>query len=832
LTEARVPTSTYRLQLRREFGFERAAEVVPYLAALGIGDVYASPVLASTSGSAHGYDGIDPTRIDDERGGAAGFRALVAAVRSHDLGLLVDIVPNHLATSEQNGWWWEVQKAGRGSRHAAAFDIDWDAPGLDGKLLLPVLGGPPGDVLAAGELTLDRDDPRGPVLRYYDRAFPVAPGTESLPLDELVAAQHYELADWHDGPTRINYRRFFDITDLVSLHQEDPAVFEETHRVILGLVADGSITGLRIDHVDGLADPAGYLERLHAAAPELYVVVEKILAADEDLPESWPVAGTTGYEFLDAIGSVLVDAQGASDLDALFARVTGVETPFHEIALAAKREVLAASFPGDVHAVARTLDEPTDGDIAAITAITVELDVYRTYGGNGAPFGDADRARVAGAIERARAADPDAVLDHVGGVLLDGSSATVRRWQQLTGPVAAKGVEDTAIYRYPALVSRDEVGGDPGAAPLTVSALHRRLAARARSWPGALTPLSTHDTKHSEDTRARIGVLASLAGGYANVVERLVAFHDDARLEVSGRLAPSRVDELVLYQNLLGAWPLDDAELDEFGERIVAYMEKAAHEEKLRTSWTDPDEQYEVALGRFAQRAIETFRGDAIPGLRGLRDAVAWYGALDGLSQSLLRLTVPGVPDIYQGCELWNLSLVDPDNRRPVDWELRARLLAAIGLATAPTVDVASDALAGWRDGRLKLLVTARGLHLRRALPSLFRAGDYRPLAVSGERANHVIAFARRHEDAWVIVVVPRLPVGLAPVGSPPLGQAVWGETAIGVPDGAPTQLANALTGELVPARAGTLALADALATLPVALLVSTDVLHELPRTG
>jgi malto-oligosyltrehalose synthase len=821
LTPTRVPTSTYRLQLREEFGFARAAALAPYLAALGVGDVYASPILASASGSAHGYDGIDPTRIDDERGGEDGFRALVEAVHAHELGLLVDIVPNHLATSEQNGWWWDVQRDGRRSPHAATFDIDWDAPGLDGRLLLPVLGGPLADVLAAGELTLDRDDPRGPVVRYYDRAFPVAPGTESLPIAGLVAAQHYELADWRDGPERINYRRFFDITDLVSLHQENPAVFDATHRAILALVADGSITGLRVDHVDGLADPAGYLAQLHAAAPGLYVVVEKILAADEDLPESWPVAGTTGYEFLDAIGSVLVDARGASELDALFARVTGVETPFHEIALAAKREVLAASFPGDVHAVARTLDEPTDGDIAAITAITVELDVYRTYGGNGVPFDDADRARVAGAIDRARTADPDAVLDRVGGILLDGASPTVRRWQQLTGPVAAKGVEDTAIYRYPALVSRDEVGGDPGAAPLTVSALHRRLAARARAWPGALTPLSTHDTKHSEDTRARIGVLASLAGGYASVVERLVAFHDDARLEVSGRLAPSRVDELVLYQNLLGAWPLDDAELGEFRERIAAYMAKAAHEEKLRTSWTDPDEAYEAALARFAERAIDTFAGDEIPGLRGLRDAVAWYGALDGLSQAVLRLTVPGVPDIYQGCELWNLSLVDPDNRRPVDWERRARLLDAIAPARPPSLEIAADALAHWRDGRIKLLVTARGLHLRRALPALFHAGDYRPLPVSGVRAEHVIAFARRHEDAWVVVVVPRLPVGLAPVGAPPVGRAVWGDTDVSLPDGAPAEYANALTGETVAAVEGRLALDDALATVPVGLLVA-----------
>jgi (1->4)-alpha-D-glucan 1-alpha-D-glucosylmutase len=815
----RVPTSTYRLQLRAEFGFDRAAEIVPYLAALGVGDVYTSPILASTSGSPHGYDGTDPGRIDEERGGSAGFRTLVDAVHTHGMGLLVDIVPNHLATNEQNPWWWDVLRRGRPSPHAPAFDIDWDAPDTAGKLLVPVLGGPLEEVLERGELTLDADDVRGPVVRYFERAFPVASGTATLPLRELLAAQHYELADWRDAAERINYRRFFDIADLVALRQDDASVFEATHRTILDRVADGSVTGLRIDHVDGLADPADYLARLHDAAPDLYVVVEKILASDEELPDGWPVAGTTGYEVLDAIGSVLVDPVGARDLETLLGRVAGVEAPFHEIALAAKHEIIASSFPGDLRAVARTLEAPTDGDIAALAAITAELDVYRTYGGSGLPFGDADRARVERAIERVRASDPDAVLDRVAGVLLEGSSETVRRWQQLTGPVAAKGVEDTAIYRFPALVSRDEVGGDPGAAPLTVSALHRRLLARSRAWPGALTPLSTHDTKHGEDTRARIGVLASLAGRYEAVLAHLIEHHDPARSEVAGRLAPSRIDELVLYQNLLGAWPLVAGDEEEFAERIVAYMAKAAHEEKLRTSWTDPDEEYEAELTRFARLAIETFRGNAIPDLRELREAVSWYGALDGLTQSLLRLTVPGVPDIYQGCELWNLSLVDPDNRRPVDWSLRAQLLERIGIDVPPSPGPAAEVLAGWRDGRVKLLVTARGLRLRQALPRVFGEGAYLPLGVTGPLARHVIAFARHDAEAWVLAVMPRLPVGLAAVGVPPTGHAVWSDTAIRLPDGAPARFRSALTGEHVTASDGSLPLGDMLATLPVALI-------------
>jgi (1->4)-alpha-D-glucan 1-alpha-D-glucosylmutase len=818
----RVPSSTYRLQLRAEFGFAQAAGIVPYLARLGVGDVYASPILASVEGSAHGYDGIDPTRIDDERGGAEGFATLVSAVHAAGLGLLVDIVPNHLATSEQNGWWWDVLGRGQDSPYAATFDIDWTAPGLDGRLLLPVLGGPLGDVLAAGELTLELDDPRGPVVRYYDRSFPLAdaPDPRSTPLAELLERQHYLLADWHDAPEHINYRRFFDITDLVSLHQEDEAVFEATHRAILELVADGAVTGLRIDHVDGLADPAGYLERLREAAPGLYVVVEKILAADERLP-AWPVAGTTGYEVLDAIGSVLVDGGGATELEALFARVAGVEAPFYEIALRAKREIMAASFPGDIRAVARTLPEPAEGDVAAITAITAMLDVYRTYGGNGEPLGEADRGRVAAALDRAWGSAPEEALERVGAVLLDGSSATVRRWQQLTGPVAAKGVEDTAIYRFPVLVSRDEVGADPGAEPLTSSALHRLLAERADAWPGALTPLTTHDTKHGEDTRARIGVLASLADRYARVVASLIDHHDAARRVVEGRRAPSRIDELVLYQNLLGAWPLDESDGDEFAERIVAYMAKAAHEEKLRTSWTDPDAQYEAELTRFARLAIETFRGDAIADLHDLREAVAWYGAIDGLSQTLIRLIAPGVPDTYQGCELWNLSLVDPDNRRPVDYARRAWLLDRIAIDLPPTTEVARHALAEWRDGRVKLLVTARALHLRRALPELFGQGAYVPLVVSGPQERHVIAFARRDGDAWVLAIVPRLPVGLAPVGVPPLGREVWNETAIALPEQAPRRFTNALTGEVVVlADEVRLPVGEALEVLPVGLLV------------
>ncbi len=730
-------------------------------------------------------------------------------------------MPNHLATSEQNGWWWDVLRRGRASAHAAAFDIDWEAPGLDGRLLLPVLGGPLADVLTAGELTLALDDPRGPVVRYYERSFPLAdaPDPRTTPLAELLAAQHYRLADWREASEHGNYRRFFDITDLVSLHQEDPAIFDATHRTILGLVEEGAITGLRIDHVDGLADPAGYLERLSAAAPGLYVVVEKILAADERLP-AWPVAGTTGYEVLDAIGSVLVDAGGATELEALFARVAGVEAPFYEIALRAKYEILAASFAGDVRAVARTLPEPAEGDVEAIAAITAMLDVYRTYGGNGEPFGEADRARVAAALEGAWGRAPEDALERVGAILLEGSSPTVRRWQQLTGPVAAKGVEDTAIYRFPVLVSRDEVGADPGAEPLTVGALHRLLAERARDWPAALTPLTTHDTKHGEDTRARIGVLASLADRYARVVTSLIEHHDTLRRPVSGRQAPSRIDELVLYQNLLGAWPLDDTGNGEFVERIVAYMAKAAHEEKLRTSWTEPDDAYEAELARFARLAIETFRGDEIADLHELRDAVAWYGALDGLAQTLIRLTAPGVPDTYQGSELWNLSLVDPDNRRPVDYALRSLLLERLAIEAPPTAAIARDALACWRDGRVKLLVTARALHLRRRLPELFARGDYVPLASSGPQERHVIAFARRLGEAWAITVVPRLPVGLAPVDTPPLGRAVWNETAIELPVGAPASFRHVLTGEKIAAVDGWISLGEAFETLPVALLV------------
>jgi (1->4)-alpha-D-glucan 1-alpha-D-glucosylmutase len=820
----RLPSSTYRLQLRAEFGFEDAARIAPYLAALGAGDVYASPILASTSGSPHGYDGIDPNRIDEPRGGSDGFRALVAAARANGLGMLVDIVPNHLATSEQNRLWWDVLRRGRESAHARVFDIDWDAPGLDGKLLLPVLGKPLEEIIEDGELTIDLEDPRGPVLRYFERAFPLASYTEmlELPMAELLALQHYRLADWRDGPELINYRRFFDITDLVSLHQEDAQVFASTHATILSLIADGSITGLRIDHVDGLADPAGYLQRLHVATDGIYVVVEKILAADEDLPEDWPVAGTTGYEVLDAIGSVFVDAEGANELEALQARVAGIDAPFQEIAIAAKREIMASSFPGDLRAVARALDEQGAGDVEAIAAITAQLDVYRTYGGNGVPFGDGDRTRVARALERARGSAPDDALDRVGAVLLEGSAPAVRRWQQLSGPVAAKGVEDTAIYRFPALVSQNEVGADPGSAPLTTSALHRRLAARAQTWPGSLTPLSTHDTKHSEDTRARIGVLAALSERYAAVVERLVEHHDGARRQVAGRMAPSRLDELVLYQNLLGAWPLDEHEEPDFGERILAYMSKAAHEEKLRTSWTDPDEEYEAELARFATRAIETFHGTAIPDLRELRAAVAWYGALDGLSQVLVRFAAPGVPDVYQGCELWNLSLVDPDNRRPVDYELRARLLAQLAIDEPATVEIARDALRDWRDGRVKLLVTARALHLRRELRDVFEQGEYIALSATGPQARNVIAFARRSGERWVIAVVPRRPSVLVEVGAAPIGGDVWNETALALPDGAPVEYRNALTGERVGVEDGQLGLANALATLPVGLLVGT----------
>ena len=777
---ARLPTATYRLQLQREFGFRDAASVVPYLAELGVSHVYCSPVLQAVPGSAHGYDVVDHRRLSADLGGEQGWAQLIAACRSHGLGLVVDIVPNHMAipTPERlNAAMWDVLAHGPASAYAHWFDIDWEEGG--GKLLMPVLGRPVADCLRDGEITIDA---AAGVVRYFDHELPLAPGPEVDDPGKL-GAQHYRLAFWRVANEELNYRRFFDVTTLIGVRVELPDVFDATHDVILRLVRDGEVHGLRVDHPDGLADPGGYLEQLRAASGGAWTVVEKILEDREELPRDWACDGTTGYDALAAVTGVLVDRRGGQPMSDTYARFTGRTAAYDQVVRDSKRFVIEHSFAAEVERLLRDLEPLRRQDVQAadftsralreaIVELLVSFEVYRAYADDAV-----SREHIDHAVETATASLParQGELAWLRRVLRRDIAASaaepfVTRFEQTTGPVTAKGVEDTAYYRYHRLVALNEVGGNPGEFGRAVPDWHDYCARVARDWPATMTTLSTHDTKRSEDVRARLLVLAEIPDEWESAVTR---WRDRA-----GTLDPNT--DYLFWQTMVGAHSPDGGPLP--ADRMLAYLEKATKEAKERTSWTDPDPAFELALRRHVK---SVYADDEL-----LQDIAQWVrthlveaGRSNSLAQKLLQLTMPGIPDVYQGQELTELALVDPDNRRPVDYSIRRR---------AVDVDDGVDP---------KLVVTRAALRLRRERPGSFAAG-YSPVAASGATADHVLAF-RRSDD--VITVVTRLPMGLARAGG-------WADTRIDVPDGDWTDVVSgrAVTGGDVAAL---------LDRLPVALL-------------
>lgn len=755
-----VPESTYRVQLRPEFTFADAAELTGYLRDLGIGALYASPVLDATPGSTHGYDVVDPTRARPELGGEEARQELSKQLREAGLGLVVDIVPNHMSveTPKVNRWWWDVLTHGRDSAHAAFYDVDWDR----GPILLPVLG----DDDAVSELTVEGDE-----LVYYDHRFPIAPGTGEGTPREVHERQHYRLVGWRRGNAELTYRRFFDITNLAAVRVEDPVVFAETHGEVLRWVADGDVTGLRVDHPDGLADPGGYFRRLRENAPGAWIVAEKILHPGEPLPQTWPVDGTTGYDALREIAGVFVDAAAEPAYTALAAEL-GVRTGYHDVEAEARRLVTDRILVAEVRRIAALL-RFGDSEQAreAVAETMVAFPVYRSY----LPEGEQHWAT---AIAAAREARPDL------GEALDALDVQVRaepggelatRIQQTSGMVVAKGTEDTTFYRYTRFAALNEVGGNPDRFGLDVEEFHRLAAARDAGHPAAMTTLTTHDTKRSEDTRARATVLAELPGEFAGAVRRWTARRGIAEPSLN----------LLAWQTLVSTWPIEPP-------RLRDYLDKAAKEAKLRTSWTDHDEEFEKAVAAWPDDVV----GDA----ELAADVAAFVGRIEGpgwsnsLGQKLVQLTAPGVPDVYQGTELWDFSLVDPDNRRPVDYAARREILARIVDGEQPEIDAS---------GAAKLLVTHKALKLRQEHPALFRG--YRPLRAEGVAADHALAYTR---SPGLVVAVTRLPIGLATAGG-------WRDTVLPLPDGVWTDV---LTG-----RDATPDLATLFGRYPVALLVRGD---------
>lgn len=732
----RVPVATYRLQLGTDGTFDDVAGRLGYLEDLGVDTLYLSPIFENAGGG--GYHVTDPNAISEAYGGEDGFRRLAEACAERGFGIVLDIVPNHLSTASP--MWRDVLAHGQDSRYARWFDVDWDKH--SGKILVPTLEEP-------GE-----------------------------PVEEGAAIRAW----WRDAIADLSYRRFFDINDLVGVRQEDPAVFDETHDLTLRLVREGLVTGLRVDHVDGLRDPKGYLERLRAAAPETYLLVEKIVAHDEDLRPEWPVEGTTGYEVAEAITAVLTDRAGAERCDAFAARFTGDPTPWEEVVVEAKRRVLDDLFPGEVRALANSFPGGSLSE-EAIVEVTVALSVYRTYL-DGAPASEEDRGRIARALAAARLAPDDA--RRLREVFLDTAAHLdwIARWQQLTGPAMAKGLEDTALYRHLGLVSRNMVGGEPGDPPLPIDGFHAVMATRAARWPLAMSSTTTHDSKRSEDVRAGIAVLSEVPDAWERGVEAWQSHLPVTQLPT--HVAPTPRERLLLFQTLLGTWPESGDE--DYVERIQEHLVKAAREAKLQSSWLDPDEEHERALGEAVAGLLadEAFR----EAFDGFREALEPAAHANALAQVLLRCTVPGVPDLYRGTESWYRRLVDPDNRAPAAFTNLGR---------------AEDD---------KRRVTAAALRFRRANPDLFLAGAYEPLEVRGMRAGHAVAFARRHDHRCAIAIAPRLVASLGPA---PLGEA-WADTAVALPPDGPTELTEVLTGSRHAAR-GELLLRDVLTELPVALL-------------
>jgi (1->4)-alpha-D-glucan 1-alpha-D-glucosylmutase len=758
--------STYRLQLRGAasgfaFTFADAVNLLDYLDDLGVSHLYLSPILTPVTGSAHGYDVADPTTVSAELGGPEGLATLSEAARARGLGLIVDIVPNHVGVDkpEQNSWWWDLLRHGRASAYAPFFDIDWELG--DGRIVLPLLGSD--DDVA--ELTVDGD-----LLRLGDLALPIAPGTGDGTGPQVHDRQHYRLIGWRNGVC--GYRRFFSITSLAGLRQEDRTVFDTSHAEVARWFADGLVDGVRIDHPDGLADPTGYLRWLRElTGPDAWIVIEKILAVDEALDPSLPVAGTTGYDALREIGGVFIDPQGAQALTALLESADvdygQLPTMLADLKLSSATETLASELARLRRCIVAAAGADHPQLPAAVAALLTHIDVYRSdY------LGLAATLPTALAATQSAAPELDVPLQLIAAAVADGGEAAVRL-QQLCGAVTAKAVEDCLFYRDARLVSLNEVGGEPQDFGVGLAEFHSRAAARARLWPQAMTTLTTHDTKRGEDVRARISVLSQVPSLWAEFISRWENVVP----------SPDAATGLFLWQNIFGVWPADGEVTDELRDRLHAYAEKAIREAAWHTSWNDPDTDFEGAVHGWLDDMLD---GPVVRELTNLVLRLDAHAENDALGQKLLSLTSPGIPDIYQGTELWDDSLVDPDNRREVDYSARR------------------DALKSLQHSKIRVVKAA--LQLRRARPDAFLRGDYHPVLAAGAGADHVVAF-RRGDD--VLVAVTRWTVQLEQTG--------WGDTAVQLPAGAWT---NALTGAVV---SGTLPAAELFAELPVALLERAD---------
>ncbi|HWP59401.1 MAG TPA: malto-oligosyltrehalose synthase [Candidatus Acidoferrales bacterium] len=904
-----VPVATYRVQLNPAFGFAAARALAPYLSALGITDFYASPLFLPRKGSPHGYDVVDPTRLNPELGSEEEFAALVDDLKRHGLSWLQDIVPNHMAYDGQNRMLMDVIENGPSSEFYNYFDIDWNHPyeSIRGRVLAPFLGEFYAECLERGEIRL-RYDAAGLSVNYYDLRLPLKiesyntvfsanvlalrrklggshpdiikllgvlytlknlPSVEDIheradqvrfvksmlwelyttnpdiqrwvdehvarfngvpgrpetfsALDQLLSEQLFRLSFWKVAAEEINYRRFFNINELISVRIEDEKVLHSTHRLILKLVADGKFAGLRVDHIDGLYDPSAYLQALRQKAPEAYLIVEKILALDEELPQDWPVQGTTGYDFANYVNGIFCDRDNERRFTQIYARFAGPQKPYLDLVSDKKRLIIGKYMAGDVDDLAHLLkgissrdrygsDITLYGLRRALVEVLTFFPVYRSYV-TAELYRETDREHIQTAVRRAKIANPGLIheLNFIERFLLlhlarpDAQDEKphwlrfVMRFQQFTGPLMAKGFEDTLLYVYNRLLSLNEVGGEPGQFGLSVRQFHAFNEARARRWPHTLNATSTHDTKRGEDARARINVLSEIPDEWEKAARSWSRINRAAKQLVREHEVPDRNDEYFLYQTLIGSFPLAGAN-PEYVARLKGYMIKAVREAKVHTEWLRPDEAYEEAFMAFIDKIIAPAEGNLflsqfLPFVK----KIAFHGMLNSLSQTVLKIFAPGVPDFYQGTELWDLSFVDPDNRRPVDFAARADLLRELkewesqnpGRAPAELLD-------GWEDGRIKFYLTYKALQFRNARRDLFFDGDYLGLRTAGPARRSLCAFARRKKDLWCLVAAPRLTTRITTAGKFPLGEKAWQTTAILLPERAPERWLNVMTGDTV----------------------------------
>ena len=941
----RIPGCTYRLQFNRWFTFSQAREIMPYLHALGVTDVYASPYSQASAESLHGYDITDHNKLNAAIGSRADYDSWIEELHAHSMGQVLDFVPNHVGIAESlNAWWMDVLENGPSSRYAPYFDIDWHPLKFDlrDKVLLPILSDQYGRVLERGELQL-RFEEGTFYLLYGERRLPIAPGTyryvlqialenlaehkeedfyaelqsiltalEYLPkrtetdpkriaerirekevikrrlerrcaeapqvqraiekalaqingkagdprsfdaLDELLNAQSYRLAFWRVAAEEINYRRFFDVNDLAAIRVELPKVFDAVHRLALDLVSAGAVTGLRIDHPDGLYLPREYFEKLQQRCAKalgiglpqdgraIYMLAEKILTASEALRKDWLMHGTTGYDFANQVTQLLVDSSAETEITKTFHRFIGHSMPFGHLLYAKKLQVMKLALANDVDVLSNMLDRLSEQNrwyrdftleslSRAVRETIACFPVYRTYLTPGQPVSEEDRQIVERAITAAKRRNPameESIFNFLRDVLLfrfppnlDDAGRTahthfVLKFQQTTGPVMAKGLEDTVFYIYNRLAALNEVGGEPQQFGLTAEAFHERNIDRQRNWPATLLATSTHDTKRSEDVRARMVAISEIPELWRRSLQRWRVANHRWKRTINDVEAPDANEEYLLYQTLLGTWPIEangepqPASTPEYIERIQRYMAKALHEAKINTSWIQPNEEWDAAMRDFVANILDSSpRNKFLPIFLPVAQEIARLGAINSLTQTLLKLTSPGVPDVYQGNEIWDYSLVDPDNRRRVDYNRRREMLETLSTATP------HELLQTWPDGRIKMFLTQRVLRFHREHADLFQHGEYLPLRASGTFAECCVSFTRQLADKWILVIVPRLS---SRVGFPPIGEA-WKDTAIQLPEALPVAQAHDLfTCRPVPLQDRQVKLADPLSIVPFAVI-------------